>query len=80
MLFLHVIMENLVWKFFAWMWGQKDPTDEMRKRNYLSGLNGALVAFTILFLLSAILGTPFLFKATKGIVDPDECFRDEDDT
>lgn len=52
----------------------------MRKRNYLSGLNGALVAFTILFLLSAILGTPFLFKATKGVVDPDECFRDEDDT
>lgn len=52
----------------------------MRKRNQLSGVSGALVAFTVLFLLSAILGTPFLFKATKGIIDPDECFRDEDDT
>lgn len=31
------------------------------------------------FLISAILGTQFLFKATKGIVDPNEYFRDEGD-
>lgn len=59
---------------------QNDTADATAEKSYLSGLNGILVAFTAQFLISAILGTQLLFKATKGIVDPDEYLRDEDDT